>query len=81
MKFSHWWLGLPGLIYDIGKSAGSKSSSSSSSSDDTDTSTDDEDSSTATNNYYYNYLNDSNTGNTLFNSKEKTRRTLFGTES
>lgn len=30
--------------------------------------------------YNYNYLNDSNTGNTLFNSQQKTKRTLFGNE-
>lgn len=34
--------------------------------------------STAKNVYNYNYLNDSLTGNTLFSSKEKTNRTLFG---
>lgn len=34
--------------------------------------------STAKNIYNYNYLNDSITGNTLFSSKEKTNRTLFG---
>lgn len=34
--------------------------------------------STAKNIYNYNYLNDSLTGNTLFSSKEKTNRTLFG---
>lgn len=34
--------------------------------------------STAQNVYNYNYLNESNTGNTLFGSKQKTRRTLFG---
>ena len=34
--------------------------------------------SAAKNVYNYNYLNDSLTGNTLFSSKEKTNRTLFG---
>ena len=28
--------------------------------------------------YNYNYLNDSNTGNTLFDSQQKTKRTIFG---
>lgn len=28
--------------------------------------------------YNYNYLNDSNTGNTLFDSQQKTKRSLFG---
>lgn len=28
--------------------------------------------------YNYNYLNDSNTGNTLFDSQQKTKRTVFG---
>ena len=32
----------------------------------------------AQNYYTYNYLNDSNTGNTLEESKNKTKRTLFG---
>lgn len=34
--------------------------------------------SVAQNVYNYNYLNDSNTGNTLFDSQKKTKRTLFG---
>jgi uncharacterized protein (UPF0333 family) len=32
----------------------------------------------AQNVYNYNYLNDSNTGNTLFDSQQKTKRTIFG---
>lgn len=34
----------------------------------------------AQNVYNYNYLNDSNTGNTLFSSKQKTKRAIFGGE-
>lgn len=30
--------------------------------------------------YNYNYLDDSNTGNTLFDSQKKTKRTIFGNE-
>lgn len=34
----------------------------------------------AQNVYNYNYLNESNTGNTLFNSQQKTKRAIFGGE-
>lgn len=39
---------------------------------------DTEDKTVAQNVYNYNYLNDSTTGNTLFDSQKKTKRTIFG---
>ena len=42
------------------------------------TSTSSTDKTTAQNIYNYNYLDDSNTGNTLFDSQQKTKRTIFG---
>ena len=42
------------------------------------TTTSSTDKTTAQNIYNYNYLNDSNTGNTLFDSQQKTKRTIFG---
>lgn len=78
MKFSHWWLGLPGLIYDIGKHSGSKKNNAAAPAATTEKEETEE--SKVKNVYNYNYLDDSNTGNTLFNSKQKTRRTVFGAE-
>ena len=63
---------------------GKKNNDSNNSSTTTNTTTTDtasEDKSKAQNVYNYNYLNDSNTGNTLFSSKKKTNRAIFGTES
>lgn len=79
MKFSHWWLGLPGLIYDIGKHNGSKKNKAAATTTAA-TKTEDTEDSKVKNVYNYNYLDDTNTGNTLFNSKQKTRRTVFGAE-
>lgn len=80
MKFSHWWLGLPGLLYDWGKSRGEKKARSNNTTTSTTTKEDDSEDSKVKNVYNYNYLDDSTTGNTLFSSKEKKRRTLFGSE-
>lgn len=79
MKFSHWWLGLPGLIYDIGKHSGSKKNKAAAATDTAATEKDETETSKVKNVYNYNYLDDSTTGNTLFSSKQK-KRTLFGAE-
>ena len=68
----------PLLLYDLAKKDRKKSSTNTS----TTTSTADAENTTnkAQNVYNYNYLNDSNTGNTLFSSKQKTKRAIFGGE-
>lgn len=83
MKFTHWWLGLPGLLYDLGKNAGSRKNQNNSNTKSTETTKNEEntDSSTAKNiNTYNYYTNESENGNTLFGSQKKTKRTLFGGE-
>jgi hypothetical protein len=65
--------------YKYGKKKGTKTANSSSSSTSTSTSSDD---STAKNiNTYNYYTNESESGNTLFGSQKKTKRTLFGNEN
>ena len=66
--------------YYLGKKKNEDKSSSTSNTATT-TNYDNEDNNKAQNVYNYNYLNDSNTGNTLFSSKKKTNRAIFGTES
>lgn len=78
MKFKNWWLGLPGLLYDLGKSVGEKKNSKATAA--TAIKNEDTGLSKAQTVYNYNYLDDSNTGNTLFDSQKKTKRTLFGNE-
>lgn len=68
--------GIAGYQYKKNKDKDKKNSSTSTTSTtDTETTTN-----KAQNIYNYNYLNDSNTGNTLFSSKQKTRRAIFGGE-
>ncbi len=67
--------------YFLGKKKGEDKNSSNVTNTTTTTDTETEDKNKAQNVYNYNYLNDSNTGNTLFSSKKKTNRAIFGTQS
>lgn len=77
MKFKHWWLGPAGLVYDLGKDAGSNEKKNKKK-DSEDTNTETEDSVAKDANVYNYYTNESENGNTLFGSQKKTKRTLFG---
>ncbi len=68
--------GMAGYQYKKNKDKDKKSSSTT-----TTTKTDTEETTNKAQNVYnYNYLNDSNTGNTLFSSQKKTKRAIFGGE-
>ena len=79
MKFKNWWMGPMGILYDVMKykeekkdqraqmMADAQKANSQAKLDKAQT--------------IYNYeLDDSTTGNTLFDSQKKTKRTIFGNE-
>lgn len=78
MKISHWWLGLPGILYDLFDGAGSGNNNNTVVTPaKTEENEEDKTAKEKANIYNY-YTSDSENGNTLFQSQKKTKRTLFG---
>ena len=80
MKFKNWWAGLAGLLYDYGKYKEEKKDRRAQMMIDAQKANAESNLNKAQTVYNYNYLDDSNTGNTLFDSQKKTKRTIFGNE-
>lgn len=82
MKFKNWWAGLAGLLYDYSKYKEEKRDKRAQMLADAQKANaqNQEGLNKAQTVYNYNYLDDSNTGNTLFDSQKKTKRTIFGNE-
>ena len=79
MKFKHWWAGPFGILYDVIKHNDQQRDKRTQMLIDAQKANAESNLNKAQTVYNYN-LDESSTGNTLFDSQKKTKRTIFGNE-